>query len=191
MIDVKRLDRAVPQAWRNGGGQTRELLAWPNAGDWSLRISVADITHDGPFSSFPGVERWFAVIEGAGVLLRFAAHHEVASPDTAPLHFDGAAAPGCELLDGATRDLNLMVRRDRGRAAMQRVVPDVEWLTTAPLRALFCTGPARLQIDDTDAARLPAMALAWSDHGTRQRWRVIDDGAPSNAWWLSFQPHAS
>ena len=51
----------MPQAWRNGGGQTRELLAWPHGADWSVRISLADIEADGPFSPFPGVQRWFAV----------------------------------------------------------------------------------------------------------------------------------
>jgi environmental stress-induced protein Ves len=35
-----------------------------------LRISVAEITRDGPFSAFAGVQRWFAVLEGAGVMLR-------------------------------------------------------------------------------------------------------------------------
>lgn len=53
--------------WRNGGGQTRELLTWPagSAPDqWQLRISRADIDYDGPFSAFPGVQRWFAVLKG-------------------------------------------------------------------------------------------------------------------------------
>ena len=27
----------APQAWRNGGGSTRELLAWPAGADWRLR----------------------------------------------------------------------------------------------------------------------------------------------------------
>jgi environmental stress-induced protein Ves len=40
--------------WKNGGGVTRELLAWPGGGDWQVRISVAEIEADGPFSSFPG-----------------------------------------------------------------------------------------------------------------------------------------
>jgi environmental stress-induced protein Ves len=62
-------DQVAAQAWRNGGGQTRELLAWPNASDWKLRISRADIASDGPFSAFAGVQRWFVVISGKGVVL--------------------------------------------------------------------------------------------------------------------------
>ena len=65
---VRVVDTA-PQAWRNGGGSTRELLAWPAGADWRVRVSVAEIGADGPFSAFDGVERWFAVLSGAGVVL--------------------------------------------------------------------------------------------------------------------------
>ena len=68
-MNLVRCDALEPQPWRNGGGLTRELLAWPSRDDWALRISVADIRADGPFSAFPGVDRWFAVLEGDGVLL--------------------------------------------------------------------------------------------------------------------------
>ena len=57
--------RRAAAPWRNGGGVTRELLrlaARPATG--SVRVSVADIEADGPFSPFPGVERWFAVLRG-------------------------------------------------------------------------------------------------------------------------------
>ena len=116
-------DQVAPQAWRNGGGQTRELLAWPQAQDWQLRISVADIARDGPFSAYPGVERWFAVVEGAGVVLRLAAGAQRLDTDSAPLHFRGEDAAVCALLDGPTRDLNLMVQRGQGPATMQRAEP--------------------------------------------------------------------
>jgi uncharacterized protein len=191
MIDVIRLDRVAPQPWRNGGGSTRELLAWPSAADWALRISVAEIARDGPFSAFPGVERWFAVIQGDGVVLRFASQRKALSVDSDPLHFDGAEAPDCQLQRGPTLDLNLMVRKDTGLGQMQRATPDEEWSSSAPLRALFCTAAARLQIDDADAARLPAMSLAWSAHAARQRWRVLDDGGPPGAFSLSFQPRSA
>ena len=188
MIHTRALDRVPAQPWRNRGGVTRELLAWPAPDAWLLRISVADITADGPFSPFPDVDRHFAVIEGAGVVLRFADRRQLLTADAEPLAFDGAAAPQCELLDGATRDLNLMVRRDAGRGAMQRVAVGDEWLHTAPLRAVFVREPARLQIDDADAAQLGAFTLAWSEHAGRQRWRLVDDGQPVHAWWLHFQP---
>ena len=61
------VDEVAPQRWRNGGGFTRELLAWPAVEAWRLRVSVAEVESDGPFSSFPAVERWFAVLDGNGV----------------------------------------------------------------------------------------------------------------------------
>ena len=78
---------AAPQPWRNGGGVTRELLCLPagSGNDWTLRISVADIDADGPFSPFPGVTRWFAVLDGAGVRLRFDDRTLAVRCDDAPL----------------------------------------------------------------------------------------------------------
>ena len=68
-LAVVALMSAAPQPWRNGGGVTRELLAGRTE-DWSVRLSVADIERDGPFSAFAGVDRWFAVLSGAGVVAR-------------------------------------------------------------------------------------------------------------------------
>ena len=65
-MNVVRAATIEPQRWRNGAGLTRELLAWPEPRDWQLRISVADIREDAPFSAYPGVDRWFAVVDGAG-----------------------------------------------------------------------------------------------------------------------------
>ncbi|MDP3170391.1 MAG: HutD family protein, partial [Polaromonas sp.] len=44
------LEDVAPTPWRNGGGVTRELIAWPTPQDWDWRISVAEIEKDGPFS---------------------------------------------------------------------------------------------------------------------------------------------
>jgi environmental stress-induced protein Ves len=138
--------------WRNGGGRTRELLAWPNADNWQVRVSVAEIEVDGPFSPFPGIERAFAVLEGAGVVLTLPTREVQLGPhDNAALHFDGAAAPACRLVDGPTRDLNLMVRSSFGRARMQRVVTP-----SAPWRGLFAAGT--LWWTDRPDEALPAMA---------------------------------
>jgi uncharacterized protein len=105
---------AVP--WKNGGGVTRELLIWPpeskGTDDWQLRISVADITKDGVFSSFEGVQRAFAVIEGAGVQLQLNGEWQDVTTESDPVLFDGADAPDCKLIQGATRDLNVMWRGD-------------------------------------------------------------------------------
>jgi uncharacterized protein len=117
-IHARALASVVATPWKNGGGITRELLAWPSAADWSIRVSVADIARDGPFSAFPNVERHFAVLEGAGVALEGVG---TIRRDDQPVSFDGEAARNCRLLSGATRDLNVMIRRDRGRGFLQRL----------------------------------------------------------------------
>lgn len=126
--------RVAPQPWRNGGGRTRELLA--DAPAWRWRISLADIDTDGSFSAFAGVQRWFAVVAGSGVELRFADGARTLHRGDAPLAFDGAAAPGCRLLAGPTRDLNLMLR-DGARGTMRHAVPGQPWAEDWPLRGRF------------------------------------------------------
>jgi environmental stress-induced protein Ves len=105
-----RLDDVFPAPWRNGGGTTRELLAWPHKEDWSVRLSVAEIATGGPFSAYPGVTRWFAVLSGEGVRL----NGQRLDTASQPLRFDGAAPADCELLQGATEDFNLMLRGREG-----------------------------------------------------------------------------
>lgn len=184
---VVRCDAVEPQPWKNGGGLTRELLAWPARDAWALRVSVADIRADGPFSAFPGVDRWFAVLEGAGVLLGLPEGRQLAAPESAPLHFRGEAAPSCELLDGATRDLNLMIRREAGRGAMQRAQVGEAFASRDAFRALFTIDALTLQIDGADAAPVPAMALLWAAGGSHGVWRIAAD-TPPRAWWIRFQP---
>jgi len=104
-----RADDVAPVPWKNGGGLARDLLFWPTPGDWQVRISLADIAADGPFSAYPGVRRWFAVVEGAGVALDFEGGARTQREGDEPLAFDGGDAPVCRLLAGPTRDLNLML----------------------------------------------------------------------------------
>jgi uncharacterized protein len=187
-MNLVRCDAVEPQPWRNGGGLTRELLAWPMHDDWALRISVADIRADGPFSAFPGVDRWFAVLEGAGVMLGLPEGRRNIEAGDPPLAFRGEAAPDCELLDGPTRDLNLMLRRDAGRGGMQRAQAGEDFAPHARFRALFTVDALMLQSDGTDALRLPPFALAWSG-GAQGVWRIAA-AAPVRAWWIHFEPNA-
>ena len=194
VIHTVLLSQAPVQPWRNGGGVTQELLVWPAgegvAADWQLRISVARIDRSGPFSAYPGVERWFAVVQGDGVVLRLPNRRVMLGAGSEPVRFEGAAAPRCELLDGATQDLNLMVRSDAGRGAIVLARPGEEWLSSARLRALYTAEAATLQIDGTDAAVLQAGTLAWADDAGQQRWRLKAGAAAARAWWLQFKPSA-
>ncbi len=113
------LDRVTATPWRNGGGVTRELLAWPTPADWQVRLSIAEVAADGPFSAFAQIERWFAVLEGAGVALSFDGTTHLLDTASAPLRFDGGTPVDCRLRDGPTLDFNLMA--PPGRARMLRI----------------------------------------------------------------------
>lgn len=177
----------VPQPWRNGGGQTRELLAWPDGAAWQVRISRADIAQDGPFSAFPQVERWFAVLQGAGVVLHFQDGDHTLRAGGDALRFDGAAAPGCNLIDGPTQDLNLMLRRSTG--AMLRWQPAQPWAGTFAMRGLYTTGAGRWSAGSS-SADLPAHTLLWSTAALPGPWHFeLSTATPrASAWWLGCTP---
>jgi environmental stress-induced protein Ves len=159
-LRIVTLGDVVPALWRNGGGSTRELFTWPPGPDWRLRISVADIDADGPFSPFPGVRRWFAVLEGAGVVLGLGGGARRCTPADAPVAFDGADAPACRLIDAPTRDLNLMAR-DGIAAALTVARAGSPWADDRPWRALYVDGTgAALRTPDGARHTLPAGALA-------------------------------
>ena len=171
------------QAWRNGGGQTRELLAWPSGDAWQVRVSRADIDRDGPFSAFPQVERWFAVLQGHGVVLQFAEGERTLGTRDAALRFDGAAAPGCRLVDGPTQDLNLMLRRARG--ALQRWQHGLAWPADFAQRGLYTTVAGRWRCGERTLP-LPAHHLLWASAAGAGTWTFEPDTDPAtgSAWWI-------
>ncbi|HSQ73671.1 MAG TPA: HutD family protein [Rubrivivax sp.] len=183
-MNLRRISLAdcPPQPWRNGSGRTRELLAWPQAGNWQLRVSVADIDHGGPFSPFPGVERWFAVVDGAGVELALPDGAVTVGPGDPPLRFEGEAAPTCRLRQGATRDLNFMHRRGSGVATMQTAGTGSALDGGFTWRALYVADHALLEIDD-HTEPLAAGTLIWSDSEDAALWRLRAGG---RAWWLTL-----
>ncbi len=213
MSQTIRLCDVAKVPWRNGGGVTQELLAWPSVSDWQLRVSVATIDRDGPFSAYPEVQRCFAVLQGGGVLLRFAEREERVHAGGEALAFDGADAPACDLLAGATLDLNLMVRNQAGQGQMQRARVDQAWTSSAPVRGLFTMAEARLECHASDSgagnAKKPAVAAGnaigsaagtprrleleastlYLDHvGAAQTWTLRSGSQGLCAYWLAFTP---
>lgn len=178
-----RADDVPPQPWSNGGGTTRELLCRPDGRDWRLRISVADVDRDGPFSPFPGVERWFTVLKGRGVVLHFDRRAVKLTRLDEPLRFDGAAAPGCTLVDGPTRDLNLMLRGCDG--ALTLVGDGVGWTPAATMAGLFAAVAGRCDADGT-MHEVPAYSLLWFDVAPQHlRFSAGERPAATAGWWIA------
>jgi uncharacterized protein len=93
--------------WKNGGGVTREIAAVRRGEAVVWRLSMADVTSDGPFSNFGGLIRILTVIEGNGMELIGAAGTLYADYGR-PVRFDGGLVIRSRLIDGPLRDLNLM-----------------------------------------------------------------------------------
>ena len=172
----------VPRAWKNGGGVTRELLAWPSPADWVFRMSVAEVQADGPFSIFAGVQRWFAVLSGAGVRLRLGAQvpyeEHALTPASAPFCFEGALPVDCTLIDGATQDFNLMVRADQARAQMQRVSGSLQIVGKGPCAVAVWSGDAGATLWlGQECTHVSANTLAWQDLPAKAVLKVMASNA--------------
>lgn len=185
-VQLIHADDVALQPWRNGGGQTRELLAWPSTDHCNLRIALADIEKDGPFSAYEGVERWIVVISGVGIDLSFSDGDRRLHLGDEPLRFDGSDAPGCRLLAGPTRDLNLMAQG--GQGVMHAVQSGVAWNEQFAMRGVFAAEPGRLIAGD-ESCVVAARTLLWSEHVTGD-WTFEHDEPHSltQAWWLGFTP---
>ena len=179
------VDDVSPQRWRNGGGVTRELVAWPSVEAWRVRVSVADVAVDGPFSSFPAVERWFAVLDGNGVELTVGGTRHRLTVEDAPLRFSGEAATACRLLDGPTRDLNLMLRGVRG--GMFAALAGQRWRPRAAKCGLFAAVAGRC--GGVKDLAVPAGSLLWFDEAPASLDFVpADAGVAAVGWWLAATP---
>lgn len=114
-MSIVRAAEIAVTPWKNGMGRTRELAIHPRGadlGNFAWRVSVAEVDSAAPFSAFPGVDRQIALLEGAGFVMRFAdgGEHALIDPYD-PFAFAGEASVDVTLLNGATRDFNLMLRR--------------------------------------------------------------------------------
>lgn len=137
--------------WRNGGGITAEVASWPvDAGagaefDW--RISIAEVSASGEFSTFPGVDRTITLIDGPPMTLRLPGQVHALRP-LEPFAFDGDLTVQGEV-SARTLALNVMTRRGRATASVQisRISPSDGKLTLAaadPLLVVNLAGTVRI-----------------------------------------------
>lgn len=103
--------------WKNGGGVTAEIDRAP-AGDgpYLWRLSQASIHNDGPFSLFPGFDRWLTVWQGDPIFL-----NDVKLARLEPLRFSGDESTFCRLAGAPVRDVGLIFDRAKVNAEMKVV----------------------------------------------------------------------
>jgi len=184
-LNIVCAENLRPVRWKNGAGWTHELLTWPEPTGWALRISVADIEADGPFSSFPGVDRYFAVLSGEGVVLGIDGAQVSLNAQSPLFAFKGEAATECRLVRGASSDFNLMVRRDRAHLHCHPVGEAAPLLSDPHWVGLFTVGGGRVREPGGEWLKVPEMSLVWSDAGTP--WRTWLTGRQPRGWWMQVR----
>lgn len=97
------------EPWANGAGTTTVLLREPDDAGWTVRVSVAKVDHEGPFSELPGTRRTLVPLD-APMTLHFPDGHELDAARFGLLAFAGSPAPSGRLPQGPTRDFNVMLR---------------------------------------------------------------------------------
>lgn len=180
---VVALKGIAPTPWKNGGGTTRELAAGPDPQNWLWRLSVAEVAQGGPFSAYAGVHRWFAVLSGGGVQLTIEKRRHVLHEETPPLDFSGDTPVDCQLLDGPTQDLNLMVKRGIS-ARMKRLHGAEQYTLDAPkLVAVYAGGTGAKVLFNTELLTVASHTLIWQHlpvgsqvqvHAEHALWMEID-----------------
>lgn len=138
----------VAAPWKNGGGVTREVAAFPEGAGLDAfvwRMSIADVAQAGPFSRFAGIDRTLVLLSGAGMLLDETDGAGVPAVNTLALtlpldiaQFAGEAQIDARLVDGATRDFNLMVRRGAAVGETEVWRGDTQRTLSADVVLLFC-----------------------------------------------------
>jgi environmental stress-induced protein Ves len=199
-MEAQQRTRVIPansyrrERWKNGLGWTREIARSADSGEWTWRLSIAEIEDDAPFSTFEGVDRELVLLAGNGLQLSFAdgVQHTLLPPHDR-LRFAGERGALGRLVDGPTQDFNLMWRRDAIDAQLWHrplVGPMVVFVEPGSAWAIhLIAGQARF----ADHSGLPDLAAADTalliGRDARQRY-VIDGGGEVLVMRLQ-QHHAS
>ncbi len=106
--------------WKNDGGWTTEIASAKDPDSpcgFRWRVSIAEIENDGPFSSFPGIERDLLLLSGSGMELDINDAPAIRMERRFQhIHFAGEDRVMCRLLAGPTRDFNVMCDRSSTHA---------------------------------------------------------------------------
>jgi environmental stress-induced protein Ves len=150
-VEIVRFAQLPSLAWKNGLGTTTQLAIHPasadqNTFDW--RVSVATLTATAPFSSFPGIERRLAMLEGEVTLLRDDGSSVTLDSTSPVLMFSGDERIVGRVESGIAIDLNLMYRPSRWQATMRRVALREGMYIRSPEMTMLCAvAPGAIDLD--------------------------------------------
>ena len=142
--------------WKNGRGVAYQIAAEPpeasyDGFDW--QVSRPEITQDGPFSRFTGLDRQFMLVSGAGLTLRLRSEADGVALERRidralePFAFRGDWETECFLADGPVQVLNVMTRRGRAGARIEIASPGAARALAKPAGETLLAYVARGPVD--------------------------------------------
>lgn len=141
-MQVLRAEAYRRMPWKNGGGETAEIAVFPpDAGlsDFHWRISMATVSVDGPFSSFPGIDRTLTILSGEGMELAIEGKGQfLLTPASEPLAFPADKPTSAILCGGTVIDLNVMTRRGLCEHSVRRCALPLTLEASPHLRLVLC-----------------------------------------------------
>jgi hypothetical protein len=162
-VTLLRAADRLATPWKNGGGLTWEIAAFPDGADlagFDWRVSLARVAAGGPFSTFPGVDRVMLVLDGALELEIAGAGRLSLNAASEAAEFPGDADVRALTPPAPVTDLNVMVRRGRFTASLERRL-------IAASAAVVCQDVTLI------LCRAPAEASTGTDSHTLERGDVI------------------
>lgn len=169
--------------WKNDGGWTTEIASEPmpeGSSGFRWRVSIADIEVDGPFSTFPDIDRDLLLLSGKGIELAINAADPVRLDQRfQKIHFRGEDSIDCRLLAGPTRDFNVMTRRDAVAAELHARPLNGTMLIFVDAQSSWLihvfAGSAQARSEDQSVLAEAGETLL-IETGTTQRERIVIEG---------------
>lgn len=192
-MKIIRASNCRTTPWKNGGGATTEIAAEPPGAsldtfDW--RISMASVAVDGPFSTFPGIDRTLAVVSGKGLALTIGSNAAVSlERGSCPISFDGDVPTSARLTEGVITDLNVMTRRDRFDHRLQYIREPMSCeLGGSDIAVILSFNGSATLTSEQDTARLDhadAAILTGTHEGS---FRIVPGGS-SDCYLVLLREH--
>jgi environmental stress-induced protein Ves len=133
--------------------------------DFSWRVSIAELSAGGPFSTFEGADRVIVLLSGGGVHLRSSdatLDHRLDTP-LVPFAFAGETDISASLLDGPSSDFNVMTRRGSWNADV-RIIRANKRLASSSAGVVFAaSGPWSVRTDDATYSLREGDGIWWND----------------------------
>lgn len=109
--------------WKNGGGITTELFKLNDLNDNLLfRLSMAEVSKNGPFSKFLSIKRALVILNGNGINLVGDTFQTTLTKDSDVLYFDGHENIDSTLTDGPCMDFNAMVNEKYADIKVSKII---------------------------------------------------------------------